>query len=93
MIARKYKPFFQLGKFYKSLDKSIISKKRKADACNIDLWLNGSLYPTHPKTRKKTIFQSPSKLLKFVGDEELGLLGYVKQLVSMVDGTMEVVNE
>ena len=48
---------------------------------HIDLWIEGSLYPVDPETRRYPPFHTPHDLIRFVGDGDNGLLGYCSRLV------------
>lgn len=78
-IGEKYKPLIICGgplhEQTNILD--FVEKRRNCDQ-NIDLWLDGSLYPIDPRSGKRPRINSPSSLLEFVGDGENGLLGYLR---------------
>ena len=54
--------------------------KRKACDTNIDLWLDGSIYPTDPSTGMPLLFGSLKAFLEFVSHGQACLLGYVEKL-------------
>ena len=54
--------------------------KRKAGDTNIDLWLDGSIYPTDPSTRMPPPFMTLKAFIEFVCNGQTGLLGYVERL-------------
>ena len=62
--------------------RSTFPAKRRVGDTNIDLWLDGSIYPLDHRTRKRPKFDSLKGLLEFVGDGENGLFGYVQSLHS-----------
>lgn len=89
-ISAKYAPLIQRGKFiHKQVPKSSFPERRKAGDRNIDLWLDGSLYPVDQRSGKRPKFNSLKGLLEFVGDGEDGLLGYVNSLQSQVSHASE----
>lgn len=93
-IGAKYKPLIIRGHaFHTQTNKSIFGEKRRACCCNLDLWLDGSLYPVDPCSGKRLKLESSSQLLQFVGDGENGFLGYVKRLETMSRGTLALVSE
>lgn len=54
---------------------------KRADGClNIDLWVDGSLYPKHPLTGLSPSFRNVKGLLEFCCHGENGFLGYTKAL-------------
>ena len=55
--------------------------KRKARDTNIDLWLDGSIYPMDPSIGMPPPFKTLKAFLEFVCHEQANLLGYVKKLV------------
>lgn len=55
-------------------------KKRKASDNNLDLWLDGRIYPVDPSSGKQPRFHDVKSVLEFVGDGENGLLGYTHSL-------------
>lgn len=60
-----------------------------AGASNIDLWVDGSLYPHNPlDLERRPRFKSVSELLEFTGEGKKGLLGYIESLCK-VDKTIE----
>ena len=80
-IDSKYAPLIQRGKFlHEQVSRSSFPEKRKAGDTNLDLWLDGSLYPKDIRTGKRPKFTCLKELLEFVGEGENGLLGYVKSL-------------
>ena len=44
---------------------------------HIDLWCDGSIYPKCPVKNSTPPFVNPTTLLRFVGDGQNGLLGYI----------------
>ena len=62
--------------------RSSFPEKRKAAETHIDLWLDGSIYPSNPHTGKHHRFDYLKELLEFVGDGDSGLFGYVQSLCS-----------
>ena len=58
---------------------------RDSGATNIDLWLDGNLYPIDPVTGKPPQFHRVKSYLEFLCHGESGLLGYSRHLVSTCD--------
>ena len=56
--------------------------KRKAGDTNIDLWVDGSIYPPNPQMGAPPLFSNLKSFLCFVGDGAAGLLGYAESLHS-----------
>ena len=54
--------------------------KHKAGDTNIDLWLDGSIYPTDPSTGMPPPFRILKAFLEFVCHGQTCLLGYVEKL-------------
>lgn len=80
-VAKKYKPIIVRGHpLHEQPSKLTFPEKRKAGATNLDLWLDGSLYPADAVTQRPPTFHSLPDFLEFVGEGERGLLGYVKNL-------------
>jgi hypothetical protein len=83
-LHSQYKPLIKRGR---SLDeqpsKSEFPSKRAAGESNLDLWLDGSLYPAETSTRKKPRFSDIKSLLEFVGDGHRGMLRYTNSLQSL----------
>jgi predicted nucleic acid-binding Zn-ribbon protein len=66
---------------------------RASGATNMDLWLDGNLYPTDPLTRKPPQFGTLKSCLEFLCHGESGLLGYTKRLVSTNDAIVGLEQE
>lgn len=89
-IGEKYKPLIIRGRpLHEQTDRLDFAEKRRNCDQNIDLWLDGSLYPVDPRSGKRPRIDSPSSLLEFVGDGGKGLLGYIKSLESNSSGSMQ----
>lgn len=58
---------------------------RDSGATNIDLWLDGNMYPADPVTGKPPPFQTLKSYLEFLCHGNSGLLGYCNHLVSACD--------
>lgn len=63
-----------------STNAQAIHARRIAREKNIDLWVDGHLYPIDPPLQTNPPFHNLSSFVQFVGDGELGLLGYCKRL-------------
>lgn len=60
-----------------------IQLRRIAREKNVDLWVDGQLYPFDPPLQANPPFYNLSSFLQFVGDGEQGLLGYCKRLTTV----------
>ena len=58
------------------------SVRRSRGETNVDLWLDGGLYPKDPLVGCHPTFRTLPSLIKYVGEGERGLLGYCKRLDS-----------
>jgi len=67
---------------HEQIQKSKFSERREAGYTNLDLWLDGKVYPLDPITKKRPQFNDTKSLLEFVGDGKDGLLGYACNLQS-----------
>lgn len=47
---------------------------------NIDLWVDGRLYPTDPATQLPPTFSTVKEYMEFLCEGERGMLGYTKRL-------------
>ena len=56
--------------------------RRSRGETNVDLWLDGGLYPKDPLVGCHPTFHTLPSLIKYVGEGEHGLLGYCKRLDS-----------
>ncbi len=56
------------------------SVRRSCGETNVDLWLDGGLYPKDPLVGCHLMFRTLPSLIKYVGEGESGLLGYCKRL-------------
>jgi hypothetical protein len=84
-LNSKYTSLIRKGKLlYEQPQRSIFVEIRNAGACNLDLWVDTSIYPLDPETRKKPRFKDTKSLLEFVGNGCSGLLGYCKNLENSV---------
>ena len=54
------------------------SVRRSLGETNVDLWLDGGLYPKDPLVGCHPMFRTLPSLIKYVGEGERGLLGYCK---------------
>ena len=85
-LESKYAPLIQRGK---SLDaqasKNSFSERREAGETNIDLWVDGHLYPVDPATECSPPFSNTKQYLEFLCHGEMGMLGYTKRLKAMLD--------
>ena len=82
VLDSKYAPVFKRGcRIMEGQDpRTCFPIKRKAGDTNIDLWLDGSIYPTNPSTGMPPPFRTLKAFLEFVCHGEAGLLGYVEKL-------------
>lgn len=63
-----------------SLAHHICHAQRLEGKKNVDLWVDGCLYPLDPPFQASPPFRDLSSFLQFVGEGEKGLLGYCKRL-------------
>ena len=61
-------------------DSESTSRRRAAGQTNVDLWVDGRLYPKDPAVQYHPTFHNLSTFLQYVGRGEQGLLGYCKRL-------------
>ena len=82
VLDSKYAPVFKRGSRIEEGQnpRSSFPIKRKAGDTNIDLWLDGSIYPTDPSTGMPPPFRTLKSFLEFVCHGQAGLLGYVEKL-------------
>lgn len=81
VVPSKYRPLIERGRpLANQTPRSQFPAKRKAGGTNLDLWLDGSIYPQNPITGVVPAFRDIRSLLCYVGDGESGLLGYAKAL-------------
>ena len=82
VLDSKYAPVFKRGSRIEEGQnpRSSFPIKRKAGDTNIDLWLDGSIYPTDPSTGHPPAFKTLKAFLEFVCHGQAGLLGYVEKL-------------
>lgn len=77
----KYRSLIVRGRLiHEQTSRSMFPEKRKAGDSNLDLWLDGRIYPVDPSTGKRPRFHDVKSILEFVGDGENGLLGYTCSL-------------
>ena len=90
-LDAKYAPVIQRGKFlHEQASKSTFPQRREAGHKNLDLWLDGSLYPRDPETRKHLRLNCLKDLLEFLGEGENGLLGYVRSVEANCGNSLEL---
>jgi len=76
-----YRPLIVRGRPpHEQADKTEFSSRRQFGQKNLDLWVDGSLYPMDPMTNKHPKFSSIKEVLEFLGDGDNGLLGYVRNV-------------
>ena len=80
-LAGKYAPLIRHGKTFDTQASGIsFAAKRAAGDTNIDLWVDGRLYPVDPATQMPPTFRSTKEYLEFLCNSEQGMLGYTKRL-------------
>ena len=80
-LAGKYAPLIRRGKTIDSqASRSSFPIRRAAGETNIDLWVDGCLYPVDPATQMPPTFHSTKEYLEFLCNGEQGMLGYTKRL-------------
>ena len=65
--------------------------RRAAGHTNIDLWVDGRLYPKDPNVQFPPTFYNLNSFLQYVGRGEKGLLGYCKRLSSNTTDAFDVI--
>ena len=82
VLDSKYAPVFKRGNriIEGQNPRTCFPIKRKAGDTNIDLWLDGSIYPPDPSTEIPPTFRTLKSFLEFVCHGQAGLLGYVERL-------------
>jgi hypothetical protein len=82
VLDSKYAPVFKRGSRIGEGQnpRTCFPIKRKAGDTNIDLWLDGSIYPQDPSTGHPPAFRTLKEFLEFVCHGQAGLLGYVEKL-------------
>lgn len=64
-------------------------RRRQQGHTNLDLWVQGDLYPNDPSSHYPPLFSDIPSFLQFVGEGENGLLGYCKRLNMSDDNTVK----
>lgn len=78
------------GAYRNDVDKRTMETFRGEGRKNVDLWVDGSMYPNDPLTRMPPTFQTLTTFMSFVGDGNNGLLGYCKRLCLYRQETQEL---
>ena len=78
-LEREYEPLSKRNKinFLPTISKEMFRMQGKK---NIDLWIDGRLYPKDPITNSTPPFKDITSLLNFAGNGYNGLLGYTQHL-------------
>lgn len=80
-LPSKCAPLIRRGK---SLDtqasRSSFPLRRARGESNIDLWVDGRIWPIDPRTEEPPSFRSTKDYLEFLCEGENGMLGYTKRL-------------
>lgn len=63
-----------------NIDPAMLSALRLAGKTNINLWIDGHLYPPDPAVNYPPTFRDLPSFIHHLGDGEKGLLGYCKRL-------------
>ena len=82
VLDSKYAPVFKRGSRIGEGQnpRTCFPIKRKAGDTNIDLWLDGSIYPIDPSTSMPPPFRLLKAFLEFVCHGQAGILWYVEKL-------------
>lgn len=81
-ISGKYRPLILRGRMiHEQTPKSAFPAKRRAGNTNLDLWLDGKLYPAN-SFGKRPKFVDVKSVLGVFGEGENGMLGYTKSLLN-----------
>lgn len=92
-ISGKYRPLILRGHMlHEQTPKSAFPEKRKAGNTNLDLWVDGLIYPTD-SSGKRPRFRDVKSLLEFVSEGENGLLGYTKSLLNSRQSQLDLQRE
>lgn len=82
-LPPRYCPAIRRGhRLVDQASRAEFSAKRRAGDTNLDLWLDGSIYPENPTTQKPPPFRDLLGFLCFVGDGLQGFFGYTNALRS-----------
>jgi hypothetical protein len=82
----KYAPLIRCRKsLQEQVPKSSFSERREAGETNIDLWIDGRLYPVDPSTESPPPFRTTKQYLEFLCHGEMDMLGYTKRLKLLSD--------
>jgi hypothetical protein len=85
-LEAKYAPLIRCGKILDAqASKNSFSERREAGETNIDLWVDGRLYPIDPATECSPPFSTTKQYLEFLCHGEMDMLGYTKRLKAMLD--------
>jgi hypothetical protein len=69
VLPPKYRPAILQGKrLADQTQRSEFAAKRRAGDTNLDLWLDGTIYPENPQTKEPPPFRDLKSLLCYVGD-------------------------
>lgn len=87
ILPSKYRPLICRGqKSVNQPSRLDFPALRLAGNCNLDLWLDGQIYPKHPVDQTPPKFHDLKSFLCFLGDGVTGFYGYVQALHNGVDG-------
>ena len=83
-INGEYRPLVLRGRLiHEQTPRFVFPEKRKTGETNLDLWLDGSIYPAD-SSGKRPKFTDVRSLLEFIGEGEKRLLSYTSSLVNYV---------
>ena len=75
-------------------DEESKSGRRAAGHTNVDLWVEGRLYPKDPAVQYPPTFFNLNTFLQYVGRGEQGVLGYCKRLsLNATDGLESIMRQ
>lgn len=91
-LASIYAPVIKRGRIIdeRSSRAGFAARRSNGDK-NIDLWVDGSLYPVDPATSLHPCFSTLKEYLEFLCHGEGGMLGYTKRLGSAVTSLQSTV--
>lgn len=86
-LAPRFSPLIKRGRpLHEQVPRREFCAHRSAGATNIDLWVDGEIYPRDPCTRVSPTFRTIKQCLEFICLGEDGLLGFCKRLANFGSG-------
>jgi len=86
VLLAKYRPFICRGQqLIQQIPCFEFPANHLVGNCNLDLWLDGEIYPSNPKIEKTPSIINLTLFICFIGDGNCGLYGYAMSLKDIVD--------